>query len=293
VIEELRLEANGLRFRALAAGPADAPVALLLHGFPEGAESWLPQLEALAAAGRRAVAPDLRGFGGTDAPEGVESYLMPHLVDDVEGLIDALGVEQVDLAGHDWGALVGWPVTSQRQARVRTWTALSVGHPHALSEAIAGGDADQMQRSAYILLFNQPGKAEEVLLEDGCSRLRAMYQGAFPKDVEDRFVSGLERPGRLTAALSYYRANLIPDRLKSYDSTPDAITAPTLFIWGTDDIALGRTQAEGTAAHVEGPYQFAPLEGAGHWLQHERAAEVSELLVRHVQTHDPLARKAG
>lgn len=218
---------------------------------------------------------------------------MPLLLDDIEGLIDALCAEQVDLAGHDWGALIGWPFTSQRQSRVRTWSALSVGHPHALTELIMGGDDDQRRRSSYIVLFNEPGKAEEVLLEDGGGRIRAMYQGAFPREVEDRFISGLLRPARLTAALNYYRANLNAERLRSYDSTPKAITAPTLLIWGTDDIALGRRQAELTERHVGGPYQFAPLEGAGHWLQHERAGDVSELIVRHVQTHDPLAQPAS
>lgn len=292
MIEELALRANGLNFRALAAGPAGAPVALLLHGFPEGAESWLPQLEALGAAGRRAVAPDLRGYGGTDAPEGTASYLMPHLFDDVEGLIDELGVQQVDLAGHDWGAIIGWQFTSQRQARVRTWSALSVGHPHALAEVLRSGEEDQRGRSSYILLFNQPGKAEEVLLEGDGERIRAMYQGVFPKEVEDRFVSGLLRPGRLTAGLEYYRANLNAEQLRTYEPAPEPITVPTLFVWGTADMALGRAQAELTEKHVRGPYRFVQVEGAGHWLQHERPEEVSKALVGHMQTHDPLAQSA-
>lgn len=281
MIEELKLRANGLNFRALAAGPADGPVALLLHGFPEGAESWLPQLEALGAAGRRAVAPDLRGYGGTDAPEGVDSYLMPHLFDDVEGLIDALGADNVDLAGHDFGAIIGWQFTSQRQQRVRTWTALSVGHPHALAEVMRSGDEDQRNRSSYILLFNQPGKAEDVLLEGGAQRIRALYGGVFPREVEDRFVTHLQRPGRLTAGLNYYRANLTPERFANYEGAPNPIDVPTLFLWGEDDIALGRRQAELTEKHVRGPYQFVPLAGAGHWLQHERPREVSDLLVKH------------
>jgi pimeloyl-ACP methyl ester carboxylesterase len=252
VIEELRLNANGLRFRALA------------------------------AAGRRAVAPDLRGYGGTDAPEGVEQYLMGPLLDDVEGLLDVLGAERVDLVGHDWGAIIGWQFTSQRQHRVRTWSALSVGHPHALAEIMREGDQDQRDRSAYIALFNQPGKAETVLLEDGARRLRALYNGVFPPEVEDRFLKDLQRPGRLTAALNYYRANLTADRLRSYQPAPHEIVAPTLLVWGEEDAALGRLQAERTARHVRGPYQFAALPRTGHWLQHERPEEVSRLLVQHV-----------
>jgi len=282
VIEELQLKANGLNFRALAAGPADGPVVLLLHGFPEGAESWLPQLEALGAAGRRAVAPDQRGYGGTDAPEGVDQYLMPNFFDDIEGLIDALGADKVDLAGHDWGAIIGWQFTSQRQHRVRTWAALSVGHPHALAQVLGEGDEDQRNRSSYILLFNQPGTAENLLLEDDGARIRGMYAQVFPRDVEDRFITDLQRPGRLTAALNYYRANLTPERFQSYDGAPNPIEVPTLFIWGEDDIALGRKQAELTERHVKGPYRFVPLAGAGHWLQHQRPDEVSRLLLDHV-----------
>lgn len=282
MIEELRLKANGLSFRALASGPADGPVAVLLHGFPEGAESWLPQLEALGAAGRRAVAPDQRGYGGTDAPEGVDQYLMPNFFDDIEGLIDGLGAEQVDLAGHDWGAIIGWQFTSQRQQRVRTWAALSVGHPHALTEILREGDTDQRDRSSYILLFNQPGKAESLLLADDCQRIRAMYAGAFPREVEDRFVHDLQRPGRLTAGLNYYRANLNAERFATYEPAPNPISVPTLFIWGEDDIALGRKQAERTEKHVSGRYEFVPLAGAGHWLQQERAEEVSRHLVKRV-----------
>src|SRR5205807_535319 len=114
-------------------------------GFPEGAESWEPQLGPLAEAGLFAVAPDLRGFGGTDCPEGEEAYRMPHLVADVDGLIEALGRERCHLAGHDWGSLVGWAVAVERPARLRSWSALSVGHPGAIAGAMGSDDGDQQR----------------------------------------------------------------------------------------------------------------------------------------------------
>ncbi|HVD00884.1 MAG TPA: alpha/beta hydrolase [Candidatus Dormibacteraeota bacterium] len=292
-IEKGRLQANGISFSVLAAGRRDRPVALLLHGFPEGKESWEPQLLALAEAGWRAVAPDLRGFGGTDAPKGVDAYALPHLVADVEGLISALGEDQVDLVGHDWGALVGWPFVSRNPKLVRTWTALSVPHPVALAQAsgLDGGphpDPDQRQRSSYIGLFQKAGRAEEVMLEDGAKRLRSFYEvgpdpDAIPDEVVDLWVKGFQRPGRLTAGLDYYRANLKPAAYAAYPPVPKPITTSTLLLWGDQDPALGRLAVERTADLVKGPYRLQILEGAGHWLQFERPDAVSRAVVEHAR----------
>jgi pimeloyl-ACP methyl ester carboxylesterase len=276
--EELRIEANGLHFRCLAAGPPDGAPVLLLHGFPEGAESWTHQLDALAAAGFRAVAPDMRGFGGTDAPGNEADYAIENLVADVRELIPALGWESAHVAGHDWGALVGWPFVSQQPDRVRTWSALSVGHPVGLAQA-ALGDPDQQRRSAYIQLFRDRGKAEAVLSEDGYARLRRIFKSApnpeaVPDGAIDHFIRGFERPGRLTAALNYYRA-----ALPAIAHVMKPVRMPTQLIWGDQDPALGRLGAEATAELVDGPYDFEVLEGAGHWLQFERPAEVSDLLI--------------
>ena len=102
------VKANGLRFRTLVEGPPDGDMVLMMHGFPEGAESWARQMHVLAHAGFLAVAPDLRGYGLTDAPEGVENYGMEHLVADAKGLIEAFGRTSAHIAGHDWGAVVAW-----------------------------------------------------------------------------------------------------------------------------------------------------------------------------------------
>jgi pimeloyl-ACP methyl ester carboxylesterase len=286
-MEELRLEANGLGFRCLADGPASGPLALLLHGFPEGAESWRPQLAALAAAGVRAVAPDLRGYGGTDRPEGVDAYRMTELVADVEGLIEALGLSRCHLAGHDWGALIGWSVAGRRPDLLTTWSALSVGHPAPFVQAMRDDD-DQRRRSSYIGLFQQAGKAEEVLEADSHTRLRAMYRiGADPADaipagVVDGYIAGFSRPGRLTAALNYYRANL-------GDHSPHIaegrVDVPSQLIWGDQDPAIGRLGTERTALFAAADYRLAVLPGAGHWLQFERPEDVSRLLLEWIGWH--------
>ena len=282
-MRELQLTADGLRFRCLAGGPGGGPLALLLHGFPESAGSWSAQLQALASAGYLAVAPDLRGYGETDCPEGEDAYRVANLVDDVVGLVDALGRDRCHLAGHDWGALVGWAAAGLRPERFLTWSALSVGHPRAFLGAI-DDDGDQRARSSYVDLFLQRGKAEADLAADGHRRLRAMYRvgpspDAIPDAHAEELVREMARPGRLTAGLSYYRANLGTAQDEAFPPDLPPVTTPSQLIWGDRDPAVGAESARRTEAHVAGDYRLEVLEGAGHWLTFERPAGVSRLLL--------------
>jgi pimeloyl-ACP methyl ester carboxylesterase len=264
-------------------GPPHSDMFILLHGFPEGAESWTRQVDSLAKAGSLAVAPDLRGYGLTDAPEGTESYAIGHLVDDVAALIKTFGRESAHVAGHDWGAVIAWFFAARHPEMTKTLTALSVGHPAAVAEA-AREDQDQRERSRYIDLFLMEGKAEEVLAVDDYRRLRSMYAigpnpEAVPRSVVDHFTRSLARPGRLTAALNYYRANMgAGGEAWARMANIGPIKTPTVLLWGDQDPALGRRGAETTSSHVEGDYRLEILEGAGHWLQFERPDEVSRAL---------------
>ncbi len=279
------VRANGLRFRAMVDGPPDGEMAILLHGFPEGAESWSKQVDALARAGLLAVAPDLRGYGLSDAPERAEQYAIGHLVDDIEGIVKAFGRSEAHVAGHDWGAIVAWFFAARHPEMTKTVTLLSVAHPAALAEA-SRVDEDQRARSRYVALFIQEGKAEAVLADEDHRRLRAMFSlgpnpNAVPPAVVEHFVHSLSRPGRLTAALNYYRANLgAGGGAWAALAQEVRITTPTALLWGDEDPALGRRAVEATERHVEGPYRLEVLEGAGHWLQFERSAEVSRSLVQ-------------
>ena len=270
------VDANDLRFRALVEGPADGDMVLLLHGFPEGAESWTRQMHVLAHAGFLAVAPDLRGYGMTDAPEHVDDYTLDKLVADAKALVEAFGRTSAHIAGHDWGAIVAWYFAGTHPQMTTTLTVLSVGHPGAL--AAARSDDDQRERSRYVGLFVLPGKAEEVLAADDYQRLRAMYRlgpnpDAIPERVVEGFVRSMSRPGRLTAGLNYYRANLKTGSGWGMQPLGD-ITSPTQLLWGDQDPALGRLQADTTRDHVKGRFHLQVLEGAGHWLQFERPDEV-------------------
>jgi pimeloyl-ACP methyl ester carboxylesterase len=161
MIEPLQLRARGLVFDALAAGPATGEPVVLLHGFPQTSACWTRVLEALAAAGYRAVAPDQRGYSPTARPNAVRAYRMPELVADVVAIADGLGATRVHLVGHDWGGAVAWNLAGRHPERVATLTAVSTPHPGAFARALTTGT--QPLRSAYIPLFRTP-RLPELLL---------------------------------------------------------------------------------------------------------------------------------
>jgi len=277
-IERIEISAGEHRFTARAAGPEDGELVLLLHGFPETSYEWRNQLPALAAAGYRAVAPDLRGYSPGARPEGVEWYRATHLVADVLAFADWLGGHNFYLVGHDWGAAIAWQVAGRHPDRLRSLTIVSVPHPGAFGTAIAD-DPDQQQRSGYVQFFQQDGGvAEQALLENDAAALRALFTG-FPDDAVEEYVSALQQPGAMTAALNYYRAT---DLALLQGMGP--ITMPTMYVWSTGDVALGRTAAEGTARHVDGPYRFEVLDGVSHWIPEDAAEALNRLLLEHLQS---------
>ena len=281
-MESTTIEVGDLTFSALAAGPVDARPVLLLHGFPQSAWSWRNQLGALGAAGYRAVAIDQRGYSAGARPEPAEQYRTPNLVADVLGVADALGWDRFDLVGHDWGAAVAWQVAGRHREKIRTLTILSVPHPFAFTKAL-GGD-DQKGRSSYIEMFRQVGVAEDLFLADTGdgngpgAGLRALFkQTGLTASESERYVHTLTQPGAMTAALNWYRASDGADLLGL-----GPITMPTMYIWSTNDPALGREAAEATADHVEGPYRFEVLEGVSHWIAEEAPSTTNALLLDHL-----------
>jgi pimeloyl-ACP methyl ester carboxylesterase len=155
-VEALSLAVGDLVFDAVATGPADGRLVLLLHGFPQTSHSWRRVWPGLGWAGYRVVAPDQRGYSPGARPDGVDAYRMPELVADVVGMLDALGADQADVVGHDWGAAVAWQLAGRHPERVRTLTTVSVPHPLAFVEALRTDD-DQRRRSLYMRDFGRPG----------------------------------------------------------------------------------------------------------------------------------------
>jgi pimeloyl-ACP methyl ester carboxylesterase len=251
-IETLELHASGLTFDAVADGPADGPLVLLLHGFPQTKRSWAAVMKKLGAAGRRVVAPDLRGYSpGARA----EPYDVRTLVGDVLGMADALGAERFDLVGHDWGGAIAWQTAMRRPGRLRTLTAVSTPHPLAFTRALREDD-DQRARSQYMRRYAAGGALEH------------------PED-DSHDVAPREA---VEAGLRYYRAQSAADL-----DGAGPVTVPTLYVWSTEDAALGRAAAEWTADHVTAPYRFVVLEGLSHWIPEDRPDELAGLILEHVR----------
>jgi pimeloyl-ACP methyl ester carboxylesterase len=276
------LAVGGHTFRARTAGPADGPVVLLLHGFPQTSRCWTAQLAALAEVGYRAVAVDQRGYSPGARPDDPAAYAMPHLVDDVLGIVEALGGDPVHLVGHDFGGSVAWTVAGHHPDRVRTLTVASTPHPLAFVRAYQAGatsdSSDQNRRSGYMRAFRGTprGQLEAQLLADDGAGLRLVFTG-LPEAAVDAHVCDLSEPGALVAAIDWYRAM----SARASAAVPPCVV-PTLYVWSDGDPAISRDAAIATADHVSGPYRFEVLEGVGHWVPQLAAERFTSLLLAHL-----------
>jgi pimeloyl-ACP methyl ester carboxylesterase len=273
-MESLELAVGPYTYTALADGPPDGDLVLLLHGFPETSYEWRAQLAALGAAGYRAVAPDQRGYAAGARPTDLAEYHVDRLVADVIGFGDALGADRFHLVGHDWGGFVAWYAGGRHSDRLRTLTVVSTPHPTPFRAAFAAG-GDQRERSGYMTWFRS-AEAEATFLADDGALLGAIYS-EHPADAaaEYRRVFTAADGAALTGGLNWYRAN-------DFRAPIGPITAPTMYVWSTDDVALGREAAEGTEAEVAGPYRFEVLEGVSHWIPEVAPAALDALLLDHL-----------
>ena len=281
VTETMRVPVGELEFDVRVGGPAEGRPVLLLHGFPQHSGMWDRVSERLHEAGLRTFAPDQRGYSPGARPEGSDAYRMPHLVGDVLGLLDALELPTVDLVGHDWGSVVAWHVAGRHPERLRSLTALSIGHPAAYAKALKTS-LDQQKRSAYLLLFRlESDKPERVLRADDGRRLRAAFSGSGLDDAGiASYVDPLVAdPTKLTTALNWYRAMGSRDR----DGLGD-VPVPTTYVWGDEDLAQGHKAAEQTRQHVTGPYRFVPLQGRSHWLPDETPDVVADAVLDRIRS---------
>lgn len=257
-----------LTFDVRVAGPTDGPPIVLLHGFPQTSRCWNAVAAELARDGMRVLLPDQRGYSPGARPHEVADYRIDALRADVLGILDAFGVDDAHIVGHDWGASVAWHVAAHHRDRVRSLTALSIPHLAAFGRALREDD-DQKARSAYFALFREDGTAERALLAEDARRLRVMFGDTVATDAIDEYIRVLRDPGALTAALNWYRA-----MTRDTGDLPP-VKVPTTYIWSTDDAAVGRFAAELCGNFVDSDYLFEVLDGVSHWVQEEASGAVA------------------
>jgi pimeloyl-ACP methyl ester carboxylesterase len=271
---------NGFTFDVTDLGAAAAEAVVLLHGYPESSASWRAVSPGLTEAGYRVLAPDQRGYSPGARPLGRRAYVMTELVDDVLALADQAGVERFHVVGHDWGGAVAWALATDHADRLRTLTVLSTPHPAAFLRSMVR--SSQALRSWYMALFQIPRLPEWLTLAgDARLALSTMRRSGLSEDRAREYVEAMSKPGALTAALNWYRA--VP-----YEATAirdaKSVTVPTLYVWSTKDVALGRKAAELTAGFVAAPYRFEILEGVSHWIPEEAPDDVLRLVLEHLRS---------
>jgi epoxide hydrolase 4 len=259
----------------------DGPLVVLLHGFPESWFSWRFQIPALADAGFRVVAPDMRGYNLSSRPPQVAAYDLDRLATDVRDLIRERGAERALIAGHDWGAAVAWATAMNHPELVERLAILNAPHPRRMLQGLRR--PRQLARSWYMFAFQLPWLPERAARARRWWGWRQLFErearpGGYTAEDIERYIEAWSQPGAATGMLNYYRAAFrqTPGRAEARIRPVDA---PTLVIWGERDSHLGAELAEPDRADVPNLERVVRLPDASHWVHRDEAARVSELLV--------------
>ena len=317
-----QVDVNGVSLRVAEAGPQDGPLVVFVHGWPELWYSWRYQIPALAEAGYHVIAPDMRGYGGSDAPEAVEAYDIHQLTADIAGLVDHYGYEDAAIVGHDWGAIVSWYSVLLHPEKFNSLVAMSVPYnprgPVSPIEAMQRGYGDNF---FYILYFQEPGAAEAEFDANPRGILQRLYASPdtprMPPEITDplraaggwipRFGEPTELPDWLSEDdLQYYvdsfsesgfrgGINYYRNFHRNWETTEELdgaqIDIPVLFLAGTRDTVIRGATAEQLEAGLSRTAQDLRdvhlIDGIGHWVQQEAADEVNaQILDFLADTHD-------
>jgi epoxide hydrolase 4 len=277
-LEPLTFQNARVTLNAVAAGPKNGPVVLLLHGFPEFWYSWHKQIDPLAAAGFRVIVPDQRGYNLSSKPSGVESYALSELASDVIAIANQLGRERIFLAGHDWGAAVAWSVALLHPSRVAKLAILNVPHPSIMRRYLIK-NRRQLRKSWYIFFFQLPFLPEAFFSARNfrkgvASLVGSSRPGTFSPDDLAQYRAAWSQPGALTTMINWYRA-AFRHRTPFSDRT---VRVPTRILWGARDAFLMVEMAQESLKYCT-QAELITFPDATHWLQHEEPARVSQLLI--------------
>ena len=271
-------EIGDVRLHYVEAG--QGPLIVLLHGFPEFWYAWRQQIGPLVAAGFRVVAPDTRGYNLSSKPEGVASYDISLLADDIRKLIHERGAQTAMLAGHDWGGSIAWAVAMSHPEVVDRLAILNAAHPRKLSQGLH--HPGQLRKSWYFFFFfDLPDLPEAVVHADGWHFFRHFLRDACPAftpEQTDRYIQAWSQPGAATAMIDYYRSSVRTPPKKA-EAQIHTVKAPTLVIWGERDRYLGPELAEPERDDVPNLDRVERLPGASHWVHHDEPERVNQLLI--------------
>ena len=277
VVREGYAEVGEVQLHYVEAG--QGPLVVLLHGFPEFWYGWRQQLQPLAAAGFRVVAPDLRGYNLSSKPTEVAAYDTDRLTADICGLIHERGAPSALLVGHDWGGSVAWATAMAHPEVVDRLAILNAAHPRKLSQGLH--HPGQLRKSWYFFFFDLPELPESVVQANNWHFFRNFLRDAHPPYTPpelDRYIAAWSQPGAATAMINYYRSSVrTPPKRAAAALRP--ISAPTLVIWGQGDRYLGEELAEPDHDDVPNLDRVERLADASHWVHHDQAERVTHLLI--------------
>jgi pimeloyl-ACP methyl ester carboxylesterase len=256
----------------------DGPLIILLHGFPEFWYGWRRQIEPLAAAGFRVVAPDTRGYNLSSKPESVDAYDIANLTGDIRALVHERGAESAMLVGHDWGGTIAWATAMQHPEVVDRLAILNAAHPRKLTQGLH--HPGQLRKSWYFFFFDLPELPESVVHADHWQFFRHFLRDANPAytpDEMERYVDAWSQPGAATGMINYYRSS-VRTPPKRAEAALRPIKAPTLVIWGQRDRFLTDELAEPDRDDVPNLDRVERLADASHWVHHDEYQRVNHLL---------------
>lgn len=273
-----RIATNGVRLNVAVAGPADGPLVILLHGFPEFWFCWRAQIGPLAEKGYHVVAPDQRGYNLSDKPRGVAAYDLDVLARDIVGLADHFGAKTFSLVGHDWGAIVGWWLAQNYPDRVAKFVSISAGHPAVWRERMES-DPAQRRLSTYVRMFRIPWFPEFIIKRKNFDAIAgAITSTARPNLVSDaeltRYREAWSQPGAITGGLNWYRA-ILKRRFPNWRQI--RIRVPTLAVWSMKDVYGDANLAEQSTALCD-KGEFVRLDNATHWSLQDEPDTINRLI---------------
>jgi pimeloyl-ACP methyl ester carboxylesterase len=282
--QQQQVTLNGLSFNLVCAGKADAPLIVLLHGFPECWLTWKDQIQPLVDAGYRVIAPDQRGYNLTDKPKSLDDYRIDILASDVEAIREYAGCDTFHLVGHDWGAAVAWWYGMHYSDKLRSLTVINVPHPTVFKQTLKTNKR-QLLKSWYMFFFQIPKLPEALMplwnfkqLQKGL--VESSNTGTFDDEILSQLTTVWKQPGAITGMLNWYRAAL----RRPVEASNLNVACPTRILWGENDIALTKEMAQLSTQYCE-DVELTYYPDGSHWLTHDHPKRVAAEIIRFCDAH--------